>query len=209
WHGDGQPRIDRKRRLWRSGFALVVFSLVVSADICARAIPAGASVSQPGAHVRAPSSAANLSGVQPSSAPFVVALPRLASCSRSTSTSGYHVQSFLVDESSGPDPSTYRYQALGPTLGLPLWTLSSAYANVNTNVDGTIPVPPVFSWRHYYRFYSRGGTSGAGGLHAGTWHLGIACSDASNGTDRFWDVPLRISDSSSDPHGFVWEPLSV
>ena len=168
---------------------------------------AAAATSQPGARLLVASTQAPITGVQASSIPFVVSLPSIAACSRSTSSSGYHVQSFMVDASVGPDPSAYRYEASGPTIGLPLWTGSSPYANANTNIDATIPATPAFSWRHFFRFYLPGRQADVGRLHAGTWHLGISCSDANNATDRFWDTPIRITDSSSDPHGFVWQPV--
>ena len=183
--------------------------LATVALLAGNATSATAATSQSGARLVVASTQLPVTGVQGSSVPFVVSLPSLAACSRSTSSSGYHVQSFLVDASLGPDPSSYRYQASGPTVGLPLWTGLSPYANTNTNIDATIPAPPAFSWRHFFRLYLPGGQSGVGRLHAGTWHLGISCSDANNATDRFWDTPIRITDSSSDPHGFVWQPLSA
>jgi hypothetical protein len=192
--------------VWRLGGAFAAIAAVLLGTPVGAVQAAGTAGS--GASIVAPTTDTPIVGPQPSTAPFVILLPRRAGCTHSTSASGYHVQTFLVEATAGVPPSRLVYEASGPTIGLPLWTPFTPYANANTNHDGTIPEPtPTFSWRHFYRLYLAGGRLAVGHLHAGVWNLGISCSDAANGADNYWALSVEIDDSSTDPHGFTWKVL--
>lgn len=142
----------------------------------------------------------------PSTQVFRIALPSGAACTQSTAASGYHVFSLLVNQSHG-DPSTYQYGTGGPLLGFGLSTpTGSLYANVNTNTDATIIPPPAFNFKKQFPFYVTGGSGSVNQLYAGTWNLGISCTDANSpaNADNVWTLKVAFADSATDPNHFTW-----
>ena len=196
-------------RKFRRNLAKLGLAVAAGATLPLLATPAWAvGTDLPGATLTDSTGAALTPGSPlPSTQTFKIILPNGAACTQSTAASGFHVGSFLVNQSHG-DPNTYQYTAGGPTLGFGLSsTLGSLYENVSTNTDATINPGPVFNLKKQFASYVSGGTGTTTQLFAGNWNIGISCTDASSpaNADNVWNIPVIFTDSSTDTNHFTWQ----
>jgi hypothetical protein len=139
---------------------------------------------------------------QPSSTQFDFLPPAGAACTGNTATGGYHLYSYVVDASQVPDPGTLTYNSSAPNTGVTLLDFGgNPYANNNTTTTGAFPLPlPTFAWSPGYA-----GNFGVGlAIYPGTFNVGVACVTTTGTTDKFWNVQMVFTASSSDPNGFTW-----
>jgi hypothetical protein len=142
-------------------------------------------------------------------------LPASASCSGDT-VHGYHAFGFVVDSTAVPDPGTLTFSSTGPvggtsgqsaTTGFPLASASGGTAaDVNQAValgTGQVMNPNgPYDWS----FFSVDGSAGFA-LPLGTYNVGIACTKPGGGmvdVDKYWDVQVKFTASTSDPSREVW-----
>ncbi len=136
---------------------------------------------------------------------FTLKLPSGAACSGDTATGGYHVQSYMVP--STVDPSTVTYDAQGPSpqhynsggeFRMPLWIAGAqqSYVNAATNVtDGVIINIPSFDFAVY----------SPGDIPAGTYNVGISCTNNQNVLDKFWNTQMTfVADAADSPAQVTW-----
>jgi hypothetical protein len=108
-------------------------------------------------------------------------------------------------DSAGPTPASY-----GETFEafrMPLWEITrSAYVDRGTASADPAPGPgqvldiPTLSFDTYDEF-------GEGAIPTGTYNIGIACTDAKRGGDKFWNVRMSFTADPADPLGVAWEVL--
>ena len=194
------------RKLRRSA-ATIGLMAVAALSLSALATPAWAGTDLPGAILTDANHVALQPGTQlASTQTFLVQLPTGAACTMSTASAGFHVGSFLVNQSHG-DPNAYQYGAGGPLLGFGLSTpLGAGFQNINTNTDATVNPPPVFSLKKLFASYVSGGSGTVTQLFAGNWNMGISCTDANSpaNADNVWNVPVTFTDSATDANHFTW-----
>jgi hypothetical protein len=144
---------------------------------------------------------------------FSVSLPTGAACSQDTAHGRYHVYGYIV--SSTTDPGALTWDSNGPVLSLnppdtdshTLYdTTGAPYAAINTAITtGQVPQAPNLNWV-FYTPTGNGGTAltlpaSTTGI---TYNVGIACVTDSFKTDKFWNVSVKFSTSTSDPNGETW-----
>ncbi len=143
---------------------------------------------------------------------FTLKLPAEAACSGDTAAGNFHIFSYIADATAFPDPGIITYNPSGPNqtgtgLVRPLYTQTGqAYANANTAPQsGFVSNLPTFD----FRLFSIDGRDVDGEpsitLPAGTYNIGIACANADNTTDKYWNTQLTFTANANDPNGLVWE----
>lgn len=137
---------------------------------------------------------------------FSVTLPAQAACSGDTTTGGYHVYSFLVQQ--GTDVSTLTF-ASNPSAGYGLIDSAGNYygpANTATTTGQVIGIPNNFQWSQLTA-NTGFGLPLASILYSGTsgvWETGLACADTNGHVSDYWTTEVTFTASNSDASGFTW-----
>ncbi|HVT78003.1 MAG TPA: hypothetical protein VHD87_13295 [Acidimicrobiales bacterium] len=203
------PR-SRRLALPAARFATGAFAAAFVIALLGVGSPAQAATDGGGSTVVSPNSGTDPNAGQPlgsggSATKFTLKLPSGAACSGDTATGGFHVQSYMVP--STVSPSSVTYDAQGPTpqhynsggtFRMPLWIAGEqkVYVNAATNVtDGVIINVPSFDFAVY----------SPGDIPAGTYNVGIACTNNQNALDKFWNTQMTFTTSPADsPAQVTW-----
>jgi hypothetical protein len=132
---------------------------------------------------------------------WTIGLPAQAHCTKDTATNSYHVFSYEVSTTTVPDPGTLTFSSAGPSAGNPLYdTTAGPYISANTApTTGQVIGLPNFNWA----LFSPDGVAGIANPN-GVYNVGIACADATNQGDVFWNVVVTFAASTADPNGQTW-----
>ncbi|HVV38283.1 MAG TPA: hypothetical protein VHC63_16870 [Acidimicrobiales bacterium] len=203
------PR-SRRVALPAARFATGAFAAAFVVALLGLGSAAQAATDGGGSTVVSPNSPSDPNAGQPlgsggSATQFTLKLPSGAACSGDTATGGYHVQSYMVPSTVGPATVTYDAQGPSPqafgsggSFRMPLWiaTQQSPYVNAATNLnDGFIINIPSFDFTPY----------SPGDIPAGTYNVGIACTDSHNVLDKFWNTQMTFTTSAADsPAQVTW-----
>jgi hypothetical protein len=132
---------------------------------------------------------------------FTLKLPQGAACPGDTYHHGYLVFSYAVPVRT--DPASLTFPGTFPSSGADLITVEGVPFVTQPTAEFTAAIQTLsdFSWSRYDHDPTD--------LPVGEYNVGIACAHGLGRVERFWNVKLDFTSTSSDPGGFVWRVLGA